>query len=227
MSERGVLYVVSTPIGNLGDMTLRSLEVLKSVNFVLSEDTRETKKLFDKYEISVPQKSYRDQNHEYIINEIIEMLNDGLNLALVSDSGTPVISDPGFKLVARLLNDGYKVLSIPGPSAIVAALSISGLPTDKFSFLGFLPKKSGHRKELLTEYGKLDSTIVIYESPFRIMKLLEEIKESLGNRFICITREITKVHEETIRGKVQDIINRKVKEKGEFVVLIAKEGFND
>ncbi|MBI2414632.1 16S rRNA (cytidine(1402)-2'-O)-methyltransferase [candidate division WWE3 bacterium] len=227
MSERGALYVVSTPIGNLTDITLRAIEVLKSVDIVLSEDTRETKKVFDKYEIKTHQRSYRDQNHDSIINDIIKMLEEGVNLALVTDSGTPVISDPGFKLVARLLSENFKVISIPGPSAVISALSISGLPSDKFTFIGFLPKSKLHRKEILQQYGKLDSTIIIYESPFRIVHLLEEINTALGNRFVCVARELTKIFEEVLRGRVADLLQRKIKEKGEFVVLIAKEGFDE
>jgi 16S rRNA (cytidine1402-2'-O)-methyltransferase len=225
MAVKGSLYVVATPIGNLSDITLRALEVLKSVNLILSEDTRETKKILDKFEISASQRSYRDQNHIHIINDIINLLEDGKNIALVSDSGTPVISDPGFKLVEDLSGKGFNILSVPGPSAVVAALSISGLPTDKFSFLGFLPKKPTHRAEILKTYGILESTLIIYESPYRVKKLLVEIKATLGNRRVCIVRELTKMYEEIVRGDVEYLINSNIKEKGEFVVLVAKEGY--
>ncbi len=226
--EKGKLYIIATPIGNLTDITLRALETLKEVDMILSEDTRETDKILKKYEIDKPQLSYRDQNHDYIFPRLEETLENGLNLALISDSGTPLISDPGFKLVRDLIKKGFEIVSIPGPCAAISALVTSGFPTDKFSFLGFLPKSSGERSKLLRNYGNLDSTLVIYESPFRIEKLLKEIHENLGERYICLANEITKIHEKILRGSL-GIVLESVKGKrlrGEFVVIVGKEGFS-
>ncbi len=227
--KKGKLYVVATPIGNLDDFSVRALNTLKNVSVVLSEDTRETDKLFRKYSIQNKQISYRDQNHDRIYPQVKDILNAGQDLAIVSDSGTPVISDPGFKLVSQLADEGYEIVSIPGPSAIISALSISGLPTDKFTFLGFLPKSSTQRKNLLTQYGQLDTTIIIYESPFRIGKMLDEISEALGDRYVVLANDLTKMYEKLQRGKVSELITqfsgKQNKFKGEFVVLIAKKDF--
>ncbi len=226
--EKGKLYIIASPIGNLSDFTLRGIETLKSVNLILSEDTRETDKVLKKYEINIPQISYRDQNHEAVFPKIEDSLENGLDLALISDSGTPLISDPGYKLVRDLIKKGFEVVSIPGPCAAISALASSGFPTDKFSFLGFLPKTSGDRSRLIKKYGDLDSTLILYESPFRIEKLLKEIQENLGERYVCLANEITKVHEKILRGNVSLLIELvKGKHlKGEFVVLVGKEGFS-
>jgi 16S rRNA (cytidine1402-2'-O)-methyltransferase len=224
--NKGKLYVVATPIGNLEDMTYRAVSTLKKVAFILAEDTRESKKLLNRYEISTQLISYRDQNHERMMEKILEKLNMGLSLALVSDCGTPLISDPGFKLVRELRELGYDVESIPGPSAVIAALSISGLATDKFTFLGFLPKSESKKKNLLEEYGKLKNTLVIYESPHRIVKLIREIKENLGDRKVALAKDLTKLREEYFFGKVSEVIEE-LEERdfennphGEFVVMI-------
>ena len=224
---KGTLYIISTPIGNMSDITLRALDTLKEVSLILSEDTRETSKVLQKYNISKSQLSYRDQNHFKVIDRILEILDSGESVALVSDSGTPLISDPGFKLVEDAVKKDINVVSIPGPSAVISALSVSGLPTDKFSFLGFLPKSTGQQSKILKLYGSLDSTLVIYESPNRIIKLLNQINENLGNRKVCVTSELTKLHEKIVRGKVLDVINtfEESGTRGEYVVLIAKEGF--
>lgn len=226
MDKRGSFFVVGTPIGNLSDFTKRAVDVLSRVNVILSEDTRETKKLLDAYKITIQQQiSYRDQNHLKALPIILELLAAGNDLALVSDSGTPLISDPGFKLVAKVIEAGFEVITIPGPSAITASLSISGLPTDKFSFLGFLPKGPGQRSKLLSTYGALDATLVIYESPYRVGKLLQEIDATLGNRYVCLCKELTKVYEGCIRGKVSELLASKLSFRGEYVVLVAKEGY--
>jgi len=221
----GTLYIISGPIGNLQDITLRAIETLKNVDWILSEDTRETAKLLTQFNIQKPQLSYRDQNHLKTLPEIVKLLEEGSNLALLSDSGTPLISDPGFKLVREVLHRGFKVSTIPGPSAVIAALSISGLPTDKFVFLGFLPKGPNQRKNLLTEYGTHDATLVIYESPYRIKKLLQEIKEALGNRTVCLAGELTKIYEKVVTKPVDQLLTEidKLSIKGEYVVLVAKE----
>lgn len=226
--ENGKLYIIASPIGNLSDITLRALEVLKEVDMILSEDTRETDKILKKYEINKPQLSYRDQNHDYIFPRLVESLENGLSLALISDSGTPLISDPGYKLVRDLIKKGIEMVSIPGPCAAISALASSGFPTDKFSFVGFLPKSSGDRTKILNSYGNLDSTLIIYESPFRVGKLLSEIYENLGERHVCLANEITKVHEKILRGNVSLVLEavKSKRLKGEYVVLVGKEGFS-
>lgn len=222
-----MLSLVSTPIGNLEDITLRSLRILKDCDYILSEDTRETDKLLKHFDIQKSQISYRDQNHDRVITQILDLLAQGKNLVLVSDSGTPVISDPGYKLVRDVLTKGYQVLPIPGPSAIIAALSVSGLPTDKFTFLGFLPKSLGQRRSILTKYGKEEATLTIFESPFRVIRLLEEIYETLGDRYVCLANDLTKLHEKVVTKKVSELLGDKssIKEKGEFVILVAKGDF--
>lgn len=225
--SRGILYIVATPIGNLSDITLRALEILRGVDLIISEDTRETDKILKKYMITKPQLSYRDQNHVFMLPKITEILKSGQDVALISDSGTPLISDPGYKLVRELIKKDFVVQSIPGPSAVISALVESGFPTDKFSFLGFLPKSKNDRSKLLKSYGDKETTLIIYESPFRIIKLLVEIKDSLGERFVCLANEMTKIHEKIIRGSVSYLLDAysNSKLKGEFVVLVAKEGF--
>ena len=223
--QKGKLYIVATPIGNLSDMTLRAIEVLKSVAFVLSEDTRESKKLLDRYEIPTQLISYRDQNHERVIGKVLEKLDMGLDLALISDAGTPLISDPGFKLVRDLREKGYDVVSIPGASAVIAALSVSGLPTDRFVFLGFLPKSDERRKKLLEQYVNLESTIVIYESPQRLTRLLELILNEFRDMDVYLAKDISKMREESFSGKISDVLEQLEERKfdenphGEFVCV--------
>lgn len=226
--EKGKLYIISTPIGNLSDITLRALEVLKNVDMLLSEDTRETDKILQKYEIKKPQFSYRDHNHDQIFPKIVESLDNGLDLALISDSGTPLISDPGYKLVRDLIKKGFEIISIPGACAAVSALVISGFPTDKFTFVGFLPKSSADRSKVINSYGNLDTTLIFYESPFRVEKLLKEIKASLGERYVCLANEITKMHEKVLRGNVSIVLEAisGKKLKGEYVVLVGKKEFS-
>jgi 16S rRNA (cytidine1402-2'-O)-methyltransferase len=224
---KGTLYIISTPIGNMSDMTLRAIDTLKQVSLILSEDTRETSKILLKYNISKPQISYRDQNHAKVIGRILDVLESGENVALVSNSGTPLISDPGFKLVRDVIKKEIEVVSIPGPSAVISALVVSGLPTDKFSFIGFLPKSGGQREKILKMYGGLDSTLIIYESPNRLISLMTKIQEVLGNRKVCVAGELTKVYEKIVRGRVIDVVKiiEKTPARGEYVVLVAKEGF--
>lgn len=220
----GKLYIVATPIGNLKDISYRGVETLSNVNCILAEDTRYTSKLLNHYSIKTQVLSYRDQNHDRVISKIIEMLTYGWNLALVSDSGTPLISDPGFKLVRDLREKGFEIVSIPGASAAISAISISGIPTDKFSFLGFLPKSDTKQKEILQKYGELDSSLIIYESPNRIRKLLEIVLETLGDRDIFIANELTKLKEKNWNGKVNKVLSEiSDSPKGEFVVVISKK----
>jgi len=227
--NKGKLYIVATPIGNLEDITLRAIDVLKKVSFILAEDTRESKKLLDRYEIQTQLISYRDQNHERIVDKIIEKLDMSLDLALVSDNGTPLISDPGYKLVRELRNRNYEVLTIPGPSALTSAISISGLPTDKFTFLGFLPKSNVKREVLIKKVLELENTVIVYESPKRLFKLLELIKKIDSTLFISAIRDMTKVHEKVYSDKIENIIeqltNNGLRENpyGEWVVLISQK----
>ena len=224
--EKGRLYVVATPIGNLGDITIRAIEILKGVPFILAEDTRESIKLLKRYEIPTRLISYRDQNHERMIGKIREKLDMGLNLALISDCGTPLISDPGFKLVRELKQRGYIVESIPGPSAIIAALSISGLPTDRFSFLGFLPKSDKKRVEILNMYLKLGSTVILYESPKRVLDLLNNINSCSFDSTVVLAKDLTKKREEVLSGSANELIlllNERgftTSPHGEFVVMV-------
>lgn len=218
----GKLYIVSTPIGNMEDISFRAINTLKEVSFIISEDTRETLKLLNQYEIKKPQISYRDQNHNIVIGRILNILNDDLDIALVSDRGTPLISDPGFKLVREVIKNGSEVIAIPGASAITASLVISGLPTDRFCFLGFLPKSKPQRVKILNDFKDLESTLIFYESPNRITQLLEELREVLGDRDICVAKEITKLHEQIYRFNLKDLNDIKIDSRGEFVVLVGK-----
>jgi 16S rRNA (cytidine1402-2'-O)-methyltransferase len=225
MVKKSTLYIVATPIGNMQDITLRAIDTLKEVDYIVSEDTRQTVKILNHFDIKKQQLSYRDETHYKMADKIFALLEMGNSLALVSDSGTPLISDPGYKLVNEVIQKGYDVESIPGASAVIAALSISGLPTDKFAFVGFLPRKGGARTDILEQYGNLDCTMVIYESPYRINKLLEDIYKTLGERTVFVAREMTKKFEEKFFGKLSDVkeIISKRTLKGEFVVLVAKK----
>src|SRR3972149_2960498 len=225
--SKAKLYIVSTPIGNMADITLRALETLKGVDMILSEDTRETDKLLKRYSFSKPQLSYRDQNHARVIEQVKEMLRNGKSLALVSDSGTPLISDPGFKLVRDLTAENIEVEAIPGPSAVTAALSISGLPTDKFLFLGFLPKGKFQVEKFFEKYSGIDATLIFYESPFRLSGSMQIAQKVLGHRQACVCNDITKMYEEIVRGRFEENSDHysKKKIKGEFVVLIAKKDY--
>jgi 16S rRNA (cytidine1402-2'-O)-methyltransferase len=224
IKDIGKLYIVATPIGNLGDITLRALETLKSVDFILCEDTRVTKKLLDHYQITVKTMSYHQHSDYKKIKEIITLLNDGKNLALVTDAGTPGISDPGNMLISDLLkNKITQIIPIPGPSAIVTALSVSGFPTDKFLFLGFPPHKN-KRQKFFKEAVAYDFTVAFYESGHRIMKCLKELKEYLGpKKELLVGRELTKQFETIYRGTIDEIMEQMTEERGEFVVIINKK----
>lgn len=227
--RKGKLFVVATPIGNLEDITFRAVQTLKDVAFVLAEDTRQSKKLFDRYEIKTTLISYRDQNHDRMMSKILEKLDMGLDLALISDAGTPLISDPGYKLVKELREQGYEVFSIPGASAVISALSTSGLPTDKFVFLGFLPKSDKKRKDLLAKYFELENTIVLYESPQRLVKLLALITEEFGQVDLFLAKDISKMREESFFGDSSTVLET-LEERdfesnphGEFVCVFSKK----
>lgn len=216
------LYLVPTPIGNLKDITLRAIEVLSTVDIIACEDTRKTGLLLEKLGIKnkLQLLSYYEENEQGRIPQIINFLKESKSVALVSNAGTPTISDPGYKLVRECINENIPVESIPGPSSVLTALTSSGLPTDKFLFLGFLPKKEGKRKTIFESLPK-KTTIIFFESPFRLLKTLKGLKELLGDINVVICRELTKVFEEIRREKIQTSINHfiEVKPKGEFVIL--------
>jgi len=231
-SIMGNLYIVATPIGNLQDITLRAVEILKNVDTIVCEDTRKTGILLKSLNIENKHLiSYYEQNELKRIPEIVNALKNGLNIALVSDAGTPTISDPGFKLVRECVKENIKVESIPGASAAISSLVSSGLPTDKFIFVGYPPKKEGHRKKFFENIFKsikiLKSTVIIYEAPHKILRTLEEMKEVFGDIEIVVARELTKIHEEIRREKISDSIAhfKKNNPKGEFVILLNSESF--
>ena len=222
----GSLYIVSTPIGNLQDFTKRSIEILKDVDLVAAEDTRVTKKLFNHYNIKNSIISYNDYNENQKYQYLLEVLKSNKDIALVSDAGTPCISDPGYRIVNAANMLGINVVSVPGPSSVIAALSVSGLPSDSFYFEGFLPKKKGRTKRL-NYLKQLDCTIVIFESPKRLLKTLNDILSILGNRVVSLCKELTKLHENVKLGYLNNIIKEiDLGVKGEYVVLIAKQKYS-
>jgi 16S rRNA (cytidine1402-2'-O)-methyltransferase len=221
--KEGTLYIVATPIGNLEDITLRALRILKEVDVIYAEDTRVTKKLLSKYEIDIPIKRLDAHTEEKSSAEIIVRLQNGETVAYVSDAGTPTISDPGYRLVRTVRESGYKIEAVPGPAAVTAALSISGVPADEFTFLGFLPHKKG-RQTALKEIADSKRTTILFESKHRILKLIEEFDEYVPDRKVYVARELTKMHEEVLFGSAREIKeileNDPQKQKGEFVVII-------
>jgi 16S rRNA (cytidine1402-2'-O)-methyltransferase len=218
------LYLVATPIGNLEDITLRALRTLKECDLIAAEDTRRTGVLLKHFGISKPMLSYFQFNEAKRSEEIIERLRRGEKIALVTDAGSPGISDPGERVVKAAIAAGFRVEPVPGPSALVAALTASGVPTEEFHFIGFLPHKSGQRRKKLESLAAIEGTIVLYESPYRIEKLLGELKEIYPERPIVLARELTKKFEEFIRGNPAELLAQMQKRsiKGEFVVLIAE-----
>ena len=225
------LYVVSTPIGNLEDITLRALRVLKSVARIACEDTRQTRKLLDRYGIETPLVSYHQHNEQSRAAELVGELNAGAALAVVSDAGTPGVRDPGAELVAAAVAAGAAVFPVPGASALLAALVASGLPMDEFRFAGFLPSRSGERRTFLEQFASETQTIVVYETPHRITEALADIAEILGgSRRLVLARELTKLHEEFLRGtaaEIRDAIAARENVRGEIVLLIAGKSAED
>ena len=220
-------FVVATPIGNMGDITFRAIETLKNVDLILCEDTRETKKILNKYNIEKPTMSYHAQSKLAKTDKIFELLNEGKDLALVSDAGTPGISDPGTMLVSKIkdnFGNEVEVIPIPGATALITALSACGLPSHEFTFLGFLPHKKG-RETLFKEIAQAKRTIVFYESPHRILKTLESLVKFCPDKKVCIARELTKIYEEFKTGspaKILEYFNKnKDKQRGEFTVIIS------
>jgi 16S rRNA (cytidine1402-2'-O)-methyltransferase len=221
----GILYVVATPIGNLEDITYRAVRVLAEVNWIACEDTRQTRKLLDHYGIQKPVISYHDHNEAERTEELVERLQAGTVIALVSDAGTPMVSDPGYRLVKAAIEAGIEVQTIPGPSAALAALAASGLPTDAFHFDGFLPPKPGQRVKALEALADEHATLIFYEAPHRILESLEAVERVLGNRPVVVGRELTKIHEEFLRGTASEIraqLAARDSVKGEITLLIGK-----
>jgi 16S rRNA (cytidine1402-2'-O)-methyltransferase len=221
----GTLYVVATPIGNLEDMTFRAVRVLKEAALIACEDTRQTRKLLDHYGISTPTLSYHEHNEAARTGELIARLGAGESIALVSDAGMPLVSDPGYRIVAAAAAGGIRVEPIPGASAAIAALAASGLPTDEFHFAGFLPAKSGQRRRVLESLADEPATLVFYEAPHRILEALEQIAEVLGPRPVVVARELTKLHEEFLRGvatEIRETLAARDTVKGEITILVGR-----
>lgn len=214
----GTLFIVATPIGNLEDVTVRALRILKEVDLIACEDTRHTRKLLSHYQISRPTISYHEHNEHSRAGELIARLEAGANIALVSDAGTPLVSDPGLRLVREAIEQGIAVVPIPGASALTAGIAASGLPTDQFAFGGFLPSKRTARRARLAELAALPMTIVFYEAPHRVRQSLADARELLGERLVVIARELTKIHEEFIRGSLPDV-ELPDSTRGEIVLL--------
>jgi 16S rRNA (cytidine1402-2'-O)-methyltransferase len=213
------LYIVATPIGNLEDVTLRALGILREVKLIAAEDTRRTKRLLAAYDIKTSLTSYHEHNKLAKLDYILNRLSDG-DVALVSDAGMPGISDPGHELIVACTQRGIPVVPIPGPSVVITALAISGLDTGKFIYLGFLPHKAGARKRLLKSVADEMATIIVLESPHRLLPALEDIMAVLGDREISVCRELTKVHEEVFRGRISQAIAHFTKPRGEFTLVI-------
>jgi 16S rRNA (cytidine1402-2'-O)-methyltransferase len=213
------LYVVATPIGNLEDVTLRAIRVLKEVKLIAAEDTRKTKRLLDHYGIRTPMTSYYEHNKMDKLGYLLHFLETD-DLALVSEAGMPGISDPGYELIVAAAQQGTRVVPVPGPSAIVAAIAVSGLPAEQFTYLGFLPRKKSERLRLLREVAGERRTLVAFEAPHRLTDALGDILEVLGDRRVAIAREVTKLHEEVFRGTVREAIEHFQEPRGEFTIVI-------
>ena len=221
----GILYIVATPIGNLEDITLRALRVLREVDWIACEDTRQTRKLLEHFGIAKPMVSYHDHNESGRAADLVGRLNGGGNGALVSDAGTPLISDPGYRLVQAAIAAAVPVVPIPGVSAAVSALSAAGLPTDAFRFCGFLPPKSSQRRKILEQWKAEAATLIFYETPHRILEALEDVTAVMGARPVVVARELTKLHEEFLRGTAEDVraeLASRPSVKGEITLLIGK-----
>lgn len=220
------LYLIATPIGNLEDITLRALRILREeVALIACEDTRQTRKLLEHFEIRKPLVSYHEHNEAARTQELVEALERGESVALVSDAGTPLVSDPGYRLVTAAIERGFPVVPVPGPSAVLAALAASGLSTDRFRFVGFLPAKSAARRNMFQELASESVTVVCYESPHRILDSLTDMVETLGDRPVVLARELTKIHEEFLRGSAREIrteLERRGSVRGEITVVIGR-----
>ncbi len=221
----GTLYLVATPIGNLEDITYRAVRLLKEADIIACEDTRHTRKLLAHFGVSKPLVSYHEHNEEQRAEELIERLREGKSVALVSDAGMPVVSDPGYRLVRRAAEEGIPVVPAPGPSAPLTALAASGLPSDRFTFLGFLPPRGAQRRETLRRIAEMDTTVILFEAPHRILATLDDLRQVAGDRPIVAAREMTKIHEEFLRGTAEEVreeLARRNSIKGEFTIVIGK-----
>ena len=223
----GRLYLVATPIGNLEDMTLRAIRILKEVDLIAAEDTRNTLKLLNHFEIKKPLISYHRHNEEIKVDNLIEKLKNGEDIAVVSDAGTPGISDPGEVIVKESIKNNIEVVPIPGACAAINALIASGLDTKEFTFIGFLPINKKLRREKLKEIENETKTIIIYEAPHKLKNTLADLKDILQNRKVVLAREITKIHEEFIRGNIEDVISKAEDLKGEMIILIEGAKFKE
>ncbi len=221
----GKLYLVATPVGNLEDITLRALRILKECDLIACEDTRHTGKLLTRYNIGTPRESYHKFNEESRTPRLIQMLQEGKNIALVSDSGMPLISDPGYELVSCCRREGIQVIPVPGPSAIIAALAASGLPTDSFFFAGFLPARASLRRRRLEALASIPATLIFFEAPHRLLAALEDMAAVLGNRRATMARELTKIHEEFFPGTIIELLeNLRTRQaiQGEVTLVIER-----
>ncbi|HWQ57115.1 MAG TPA: 16S rRNA (cytidine(1402)-2'-O)-methyltransferase [Bryobacteraceae bacterium] len=221
----GILYVVATPIGNLEDITFRAVRILKEVDLIACEDTRQTRKVLEHYGIESATISYHEHNELERSAELAARMVEGASVALVSDAGMPLVSDPGYRLVRAAIESGIRVEPLPGPSALVAGLAASGLPTDEFHFGGFLPHKAGQRRKTLEELAGERATLVFYEAPHRIVEALRDVEETLGPRPVVVARELTKIHEEFLRGtagEVAALLEARMSVKGEITLLVGR-----
>ena len=226
-SHQGTIYAVSTPIGNLEDITLRALRVLKEVGLIAAESMEHTKKLCRYYNIRTPLTSYNSRNQHYKGRALLKKIKSGLDIALVSDAGTPGLSDPGFRLLREAIDANIRLVPVPGVSASLAALSVSGLPTDRFIFIGFLSNKKGRRRKELEGLRLEYRTMIFFESPHRLINMLTDIYEIMGNRYIVLAKEITKMFEEIVRKPVKEVLYslKDIKIKGEYTIIV--EGFRE
>ncbi len=221
------LYIVATPIGNLGDMTIRALATLAAADSILCEDTRTSAKLMQRYTIRNRLEAYHEHNAQKVRPAILARLKDGAALALISDAGMPLVSDPGYRLVKEAVEQGIAVTACPGPSAVLTGLALSGLPTDRFTFLGFMPQKHGERMRLFAEFAALHSTLIFFESPHRIVETLRGMETALPGRSLAVTRELTKLHEEVLRGSAAEIaatLEARPSVKGEITLIVGPPG---
>jgi 16S rRNA (cytidine1402-2'-O)-methyltransferase len=221
------LHVVATPIGNLGDITIRALATLAAANTILCEDTRTSGKLMERFAIKTKLAPYHEHNAQKVRPEILERLSQGAAIALISDAGMPLVSDPGYRLVKEAAALGIAVTVCPGPSAVLTGLALSGLPTDRFLFAGFVPQKQGERKRLFAEFARLKATLIFFESPHRIVETLHDLGAALPGRSVAVTRELTKLHEEVLRGTAEEIaaqLESRASVKGEITLLVGPPG---
>ncbi|MBN2467281.1 MAG: 16S rRNA (cytidine(1402)-2'-O)-methyltransferase [Deltaproteobacteria bacterium] len=225
----GILFIVATPIGNLNDITFRAVQVLKEASLIAAEDTRRTRGLLTFYGITTPTTSYHDHNKKQQGEKLTRLLISGKSIALVTDAGTPGIADPGYYLVNLAIDHGVKVIPIPGASAMVTALSAAGLPTDRFAFEGYVPRKSAARKKFIQALKDEERTLILYESPYRIMTTLQDLFEICGDRWVVVARELTKVYEEFVRGALSWVLEnwQGKKMKGEFTILVGSADYSE